>query len=473
MSLPKIAPYVGVFLKVNALIILLPAVVALFYGEDATPFVVGGALSFLAGAVLSRMPQKELSVSDAVVLSAAAFVVVSLFGAVPFLYWFGVGSGGVVDAFFESVSGYTTTGLSVIDDLNGYGLSLLFYRSLMQWIGGIGIIVLSFSTLSEGLASLYLYRQEQDSNRFLPSVRRSAKMIIKIYLFYSLAGFILLWISGMDAFSSVNNVFTSLSTGGFAASDVVYTGFASKVLIVLLMVAGGFSFTVHYRLFSGELGKVLRDIEVKAIMLLLLVGVMVFTGLFMVEGFGLSDAAGKAFFNSVSAVTTTGYSDIDFSSVSELTKVVTSVFMIIGGGLGSTAGGLKVIRVVILVYGVFWFARKTANPPSVVLPFKLGGRALNEHEFGGVWLYFFAYIMVLFAGMLFLMLDGVSAVDGFFVSSSALGTVGLSTVKISSLSMASKILLSAQMLAGRVEIISMLVLVVHVFAPSKRNSAVT
>ena len=342
----------------------------------------------------------------------------------------------------------------------------------MQWIGGIGIIVLSFSTLSEGLSSLYLYRQEQDSNRFLPSVRRSAKMIIRIYLFYSLAGFILLWLTGMSAYSAVNNVFTSLSTGGFAASDVVYTGFASKALIVLLMIAGSFSFTVHYRLFSGELRKVLLDIEVRAILFLLLMGLMVFTGLFMVEGFGLSEAFGKAFFNSVSAVTTTGYSDIDFSSVSELTKVVTSVFMIIGGGLGSTAGGLKVIRLVILVSGVFWYARKSAYPQSVILPFKLGGKTLKEGEFTGVWLYFFAYITVLFLGMVFLMFDGVSAVDGFFVSSSALGTVGLSTIKISSLSIASKIVLSVQMLAGRVEIISMLVLIVHLLTPRKRNSAV-
>lgn len=470
MSLPKIAPYVGVFLKVNALIILLPAVVAFIYGEDAAPFVVGAVLSFFAGVVLSRMPQEELSLSDAVILSAAAFIVVSLFGAVPFLYWFGTGWEGLVNAFFESVSGYTTTGLSVMDDVAGFEKSILFFRSLMQWIGGIGIIVLSFSTLSEGLSSLYLYRQEHDSNRFLPSVRRSAKTIIKIYLFYSLAGFILLWLTGMSAYSAVNNVFTSLSTGGFAASSLVYEGFASKFLLVLLMVAGGFSFTVHYRLFSGELGKVLRDVEVRAIIILLLLGVLVFTGLFMVEGFGLSRAFDKALFNSVSAVTTTGYSDVDFSSVSELTKIVTSVFMVIGGGIGSTAGGLKVIRVVVLISAVFWFAKKSAHPPTVILPFKIGGRVLKEDEFTAVWLYFFVYVFILFGGVIFLLFDGVSAVDGFFVSSSALGTVGLSTVQISSLSVVSKIVLILQMLFGRVEIISMLVLLVYLASQvTKKN----
>ena len=469
MTLMKVASYVGLFLRVNSAIILAPVFVALLYGEDPTRFIVGSLFCFTVGLVLSRNPREELSISSAIILSAATFVGVSFFGAVPFLFDFGFSVNGFVDAFFESASGYTTTGLSVIDDVGGFDRSVLFFRSLTQWIGGIGIIVLSFSTLSEGLSSLYLFRQEHEENQILPSVGRSARMIIKIYFMYSIAGFVVLWLLGVGAFPAVNNVFTSLSSGGFAASELVYSGLASKLVVIALMCVGAFSFTVHYLFFSGEFSQIFRKIEVRALIFLLFLGFVVFTFLFMGEGFGFYEAFDKAVFNSVSAVTTTGYSDVDFAGMSDATKMVTSLFMIVGGGIGSTAGGIKVLRVIILLSAVVWFIRKSAAPKSVVLPFKLGGRVLEEDEVTGVWMYFFLYVLILSIGVFFLMFDGIPPVDSFFVSSSALGTVGLSTVQISSLSIVSKSVLSLQMLFGRVEIISMLVLMVYLIAPLKQD----
>lgn len=473
MLLRKLLSYAGVFLKVNGLVMLSPSIVAYALGEDAIPFLAGGILCLAVGLILSRMPQGELSFSEAMVLSALTLLLVSFFGAIPYFFSF---EGGVhrllVDGFFESSSGYTTTGLSVMRDVNSFPRSLLFYRSMTQWVGGVGIVILAFSALSHGVSIIHLFRGEQEFNRFLPSVRHSARAIINIYFFYTVVGFILFWLSGLNPLISASNVFTSLSTGGFSSSDFVYSGFLSKILLVFLMLVGAVSFTVHFDVVSGNLGKAFKNVELRAFLFFILVGVVLFAGVLVSEGNALEYSLDKSFFNVVSALTTTGYSDIDFSSMSEAGKLLTSVFMVVGGGMGSTAGGLKVIRVMVLLGSVLWLFKKISYPKSVVVPFKVCGMVFDLTEVTYITIYFFVYVLVLFVGVIVLNLDGVSGVDGFFVSSSALGTVGLSTVDIYPLSAASKLYLSLEMLLGRVEIASMALLFMHLFDPLfKRKKA--
>lgn len=211
---------------------------------------------------------------------------------------------------------------------------MVFLRSMQQWIGGIGIVVLSISTLMYGLSVLYLYREEQDSNRILPSVSQSSKTILKIYVFYTFAGTLLLWIAGLDFFSSLNNTMTALSTGGFSSGGPLFVNTATRIILTLIMIAGSMAFTVHYQLFSGQIKKIFQNVEVKTFFLLLVTGSLIFTPVIHSMGPGLGDSVVESVFNIVSAITTTGYASVDLSKLSDFGKLTLSFFMVIGGGYG-------------------------------------------------------------------------------------------------------------------------------------------
>lgn len=456
MTLSNSLSYTGTFLKVNGAVLLIPAVVAYIYSENQVPFLIAGILSFLVGALLSRKPRVELTFMDAMLLSAVTLVLVSLFGAIPFYLTL---DGNIleilVDGFFESVSGYTTTGLSVMhEDLPK---SMLFLRALVQWIGGLGIIILALSALAYGTSTLYLYREEQESNRILPSVKKSARTVIKIYIFYSFVATVLLWLSGVDLYIAVTDAFTSLSTGGFS-SGYVYRDTISEVLMIIFMLVGSVSFTVHYDLFSGDIKKIAKNIELGALFFILLLASMIFTMILINEGYALGDSVHNSVFNVVSALTTTGYNSIDFAGLSDIGKFFISVLMIVGGGMGSTAGGLKIMRVIVLFAGVFWLIKKMSLSEHAILPLKIGGTVYPIKELNTISLYFFMYVAILALSTFVLSVYGYATIDSFFVSASAIGTVGLSTINLAVLPILPKLLLTLSMLFGRLEIIPIIVL---------------
>jgi len=463
MRLIRILPYVGTFLKVNAVVLMLPALVAYFYHESVTPYLVAAFFSYVAGFLVSRRKHDELVYGDSMILSAMTLVLISFFGSIPFILQLPGGFAEVVvDSYFESSSGYTTTGLSILRDIARAPRSLIFLRALMQWIGGIGIVVLSLSAIMHGVSSYYLYREEHDPNRLLPSVKKSAGMIVKIYVFYTFAGVALLWLTGTDLFSAVCSIFSAVSTGGFAFGTSTYANAAGKHLLTLFMLLGSVGFILHFRLFTGKWREVLATTEVKVMAVILAASLTAYTILFMNLGGAAVPSVQAALFNGVSAITTTGYSDVDFASLPDFGKIYTTLLMIMGGGVGSTAGGVKLFRVFILASALVWFVRKTTLPEHAVVPFKVGGKVIEEAELISVAVFFFLYLAVAALGGFILTAYNYPPVDSLFLSASAVGTVGLSTLEVAPLPLPAKCVLILEMLLGRVEIVSMIALIGYV-----------
>jgi trk system potassium uptake protein TrkH len=349
MEIRNILNYLGVLLEINGVLLLLPLIVAVGCGESLWPYVVPILLSLTLGYFLRKSPGRELELGDAMLLSVITLLAISLLGAVPFFMnplFRSHHETFFIDGFFESISGYTTTGLSVIDAAGDYPKSLLFLRSLAQWIGGVGIVVLCFSALAGGgVSTLRIYESEISSRRIHPSLTRTMKEIIKIYLFYTLIGVILLLISGEGVFAAVNQIFCAMSAGGFAYGSVG-EDLVSRLVIILFMLIGAIAFPLHYMLLSGRIRVFLGNIEVRALIFILILGIPLLTAVLIQGGMGIGDAFNHSSFNLISALTTTGYSDAGLDSMNEFGLFILILAMVMGVGVGSTSGGLKLSRIV-------------------------------------------------------------------------------------------------------------------------------
>lgn len=461
MELRNIVSYLGLFLEINGILLLVPGFIALYYNEDIFPFLFSFILSMSIGYLLTRFERKELDLGDAMLLSVITLLLISFFGAIPF---FMTMKGSLIDVlvngYFESISGYTTTGLSVISNLDEYPHSVLFVRALAQWVGGIGIIVLCFSGLMRvDVSTIHIYRSELGLDHIRPSLKRTVREIIKIYVVYTFIGVLLLWISGVDFIDSLNQILCAISTGGFVFSESVpYTNWVSEIVIVAFMIIGATAFPLHYMLLNGRFREFLDSTEIKTLIAILSIGIGLFAVILYHDGMDVSNAIGHSIFNIISALTTTGYSDMDFGDVHEFGPLLLIVMMLIGGGIGSTAGGLKLIRIAILAKSVLWMTRKSTLSERAIVPLKVGGRVFEEKEIVSIAVFFFIYILIMIFGAIVLAGYTSSTVDALFVSSSAIGTVGLSTIEISALPILAKIVLIIEMVAGRLEIFPLMVL---------------
>ncbi len=464
MDFGRIWGYLGRILQLNALLMLIPLFVAFYYNEDMVPFLVTAAVSFVLGLIFSRFPLHDLDLKEAMALSALTLLTISVIGGIPLLFVF---KGSVphvtVDCFFESVSGYTTTGLTVIPQklMDSYPKSIHFARAYYQWIGGIGIIIMFLQFFSAPrIRLLYLYRSERGEEHIGASVKNSSREVIKIYLFYTVCGIILLNLCGMPVFDSVFGILSALSTGGFwyTSSQVPYINPLSRLVLMLFMLIGATETYAHRTLFRGKVRDFFGNIQVKGMFAILLVGILLFTLSLAQNGMPILEAIEKSAFNVVSAITTTGFSDIDYHRAGNWGDTVSIILMWIGAATNSTGGGIKIMRFLILLGAIRWIVKRIILPPTAVAPFKLGDSTFQEKEVLMVMGFIAAYFLFLFAGFFVLLIYGYGAIDSLFVSSSALGTSGLSTLDIAALPLFPKIVLALQMLFGRLEIFPFLVL---------------
>jgi trk system potassium uptake protein TrkH len=465
MKIRNILNYLGLFLKINGILMLLPIFPALYYDENLLPFILGFILSMTAGHLLTRYPRKELNLGNAMLLSVTTLLIVSFFGAIP-LYMTMEGNllDVLVNGYFESVSGYTTTGFSVISDFSEYPKSVLFMRALAQWIGGIGIIALCFSGLMKGdISTINIYRSEMGLDRIRPSLTKTVEEVIKIYVVYTLIGVLLLWISGMDFIDAIDQILCAISTGGFSFTESPsYGNLMSQFIIASFMLIGAVAFPLHYLILNGRLKEFISHIEIKALIIILTIGVSVFAVILYHDGMSISDSIEHSLFNIISALTTTGYSDMDFNEVHEFGPLLLIALMTIGGGIGSTAGGLKLIRAAILAKSVVWVTRKSTLSERAIVPLKIGRRVFKEKEIINIAVFFFTYIIIMILGAVVLAAYNYNTVDALFVSSSAIGTVGLSTLDITTLPTIAKIILIIEMVAGRLEIFPLIALIQYI-----------
>jgi trk system potassium uptake protein TrkH len=451
-DLKTIVQSLGMVLIIIGILTVIPLLVAAFYNEDMLPFFFVSVIPMISGMISVRFmsPEIEFQARHAAIAAALTYLIVSLLGTIPFTYY----GMGLLDSFFESMSGWTTTGLTMISDVETMPKSLLFWRSFMQWLGGVGVIVLLLAILSTGRASLRLYQAEARKERIKPRLVSTARLIWWIYIVYTLVGIFLFFIAGMSTFEATNHSMTAISTGGFSvknASFAAYNSFEIEIVGMFLMLLGGVNFYVHYKFLTGDKGFLFRDLQVKAMIAIIIISTLLI---------GLTSLSFRnALFQSVSALTNAGLSTADVSVLDDFSKSVLSLLMIIGGSAGSTSGALKIIRVVIILKLIYWWIKQTLLPEHAVFSRRLDGVELGPDIAQEAAVFSLLYFVILGAGALSLMYLGYSGADSVFEVAAAQGNVGLSSgVTSSVLDPWGKIVLIFNMWVGRLEIIPVLVL---------------
>lgn len=462
----------GQILLLEALMMLLPLGVSLIDGDGCWLwFLITAAIALALGLLLVwlfRPDSQNYYAKEGFVITALAWLVLSAVGALPFVLSGQIPS--YVDAFFETVSGFTTTGASILTDVEAMSRSLLFWRSFTHWVGGMGILVLLVAVLpTVSGRSIHVLRAEMPGptmGKLLPKLRDTAKILYTIYIVMTLVEVILLVIGGMPLFDSLVHSFGSAGTGGFGIKSDSIAGYSSycQWVITVFMFLFGVNFNLYFMMLIGRFRSMLKSDELWAyvgiaVTAAILIGINIYP---MYNN--LADVARLSTFQVSSIMTTTGYSTVDFDQWPELSRTILIILMFIGACAGSTGGGLKVSRVVLLLRTVKREFQHMLHPRSIG-SVKFEGKPVENMTLVSVSTYFGLY-MALFAGILLLvslepMIDftsNFSAVAACFNNiGPGLGLVGPS-MSYASYSDLSKIVLSIAMLLGRLELYPILFL---------------
>ncbi|MDO9558730.1 MAG: TrkH family potassium uptake protein [Syntrophales bacterium] len=428
-----------------------------------------------AGYLWTRGPQDlYLSHRDGVMIVTFGWVVAGLAATLPYLL-----SGFIpdfTDAYFEAISGFTTTGASILKDIERLPRSILFWRSQTQWLGGMGIIVLSIAILPYlGVGGMQLYKAETPSpvvDKLTPRISDTAKALWKIYIFLTLLQIILLFLGGMSLFDAVNHTFTTMPTGGFSTKNASIAHYRSAYIdcvIILFMLVAGINFSLHYKLIKGRVGTFFSNPELRAY--LLITGIFVLIVAWDIYGTiynSFADAFRYASFQVVSILTTTGFVTADYEKWPAFSQLILLLCMFIGSMAGSTGSGIKIVRLVLLLKHSYLELFRIIHPHAVTVV-KFGDVPVPQTIMRSIWGFFFLFLGIYVAATLlmsFIGLDFMSAISSVAAClgnvGPALGTVG-PTDHYGAVPGVGKWILIACMLLGRLEIYTILVLLVPGF----------
>ncbi|MBU1017624.1 TrkH family potassium uptake protein [Patescibacteria group bacterium] len=470
--------YLGYLLILSAFFRLIPIGVALFYNESLFLFVLSSAISLAVGGFLVfryRRTEDEpaLTLTQGLVLVALSFIILPLIGALSFLPSLNYN---LLDAYFESISGFTTTGLTLYSALGDLPRSLLMWRAETQWMGGIGIVMVFlfiFSRLhshdytrlgdteSKTRSTLALYQAQGFNIKLEGGVRKTLSSIMIIYFGYTLIGIGLLYLTGLPLFEATGMAFTALSTGGFSMTDAFYSSGWTFSVLIFLMLMGSISFINHNDLIRGKWKHFFKSFEKNVFLIFVALAVAISLTVYM-------DFT-SVVFEIVSAFTTTGYSMSPIALLPPLFILMIMTGMMIGGSVASTSGGIKVFRIYYLLRAIPWSIKKLSSPPSAVIPLQIHGDKNAESKLANIGIFVFLYFFILLAGTVCFMFFGYGFLDASFQVFSALGTVGLQTMDIAVLNPLLKIILIMAMLFGRLEIFPILIVLRGLFRLKKRT----
>jgi len=454
-----IAHPLGMIMQGTGVVVLLPLITALVYNENTyLAFIIPSILSLALGYLLKMRSSQDdkLGLKHGMIIAAVAWLWAALIGSLCLVMGTHVD---FLNAFFESMSAWTGSCLSIFTNVEILPKSILFLRSLEQWVGGLGVIIVIIGILIRpGTAAARLYMSEAREEKIKPSITGTVKTIWWIYLFYTVVGILLYIAAGMPIFDAINNTFTNLSTGGMSVKNDnigAYHSLAIYIITMILMVIGGTSFLVHYKALKGRAIDVLRDIQFQTTIIM----IALFSILLIV---GTKFATIDAVFFVISALSCTG-SNIQPVNVMfnwpDYAKIIITACMIIGMSAGSTTGALKLIRIITLVKGIYWEILRIVSPAGSVIPRKISGKAVGDEEIREAGGYLFLYFIFLFASWLVLMQYGYGGINSIFEVASAQGNVGLSTgIVAPTMPPLTEIFLIINMWVGRIEIIPVLVL---------------
>ncbi len=475
MNYRAVGRYLGQVLMIEALFMVPAVLVCAIYQEqaEARAFLVTTAITFGTGFLLSRLTIREgIYAREGFVITALSWFAMSFFGALPFYF-----TGAIprfVDCWFETVSGFTTTGASILTEVESMAYGLLYWRSFTHWLGGMGVLVflLAIVPMARGKGdTLFLMRAESPGpavGKMTPTIRQTSQALYKIYVALTLAEIVLLLLGGMPLFDAVVNSMATAGTGGFAirnASIAAYPSAYLQAIIGVFMALFGVNFSIYYLLLTRNFRAAFKNEELRAYLGLMLAATVII-GLDILPSYraaGSNRAFLDSFFQVSTVMTTTGFATADFNLWPQLSRLILVFLMFIGASAGSTGGGMKVSRLLILGKHLKREMLVMLRPRSVHLA-RMDGKTLEEDTIRGTSAFLTAYCAICLLSMLLISVDDFSMETTVTAVVACVNNIGPGldmvgpTGNYSRFSALSKIVLSLDMLLGRLEIFPMLVL---------------
>ncbi|MDO4531532.1 MAG: TrkH family potassium uptake protein [Bacillota bacterium] len=476
MNYKMIAYVLGSLLRIEGLLLLIPTVLSFGYGEKPAQkaFLITVAACMICGTLIRHREPENKSIygREGFVVVALSWIVMSLFGSLPF-YLSGT-IHGFINCFFETVSGFTTTGASILTEIEGLPMSILFWRSFTHWIGGMGILVFMLAILPMGdERSMYMMKAEAPGpmvSKLVPKVKSTAKLLYTIYIVLTLIEMVLLLLGGMPLFDSVVNAFSTAGTGGFAILNSSIAGYDNayfEYVITVFMLLFGVNFNLYYLLILRDFKNIWKNEELRYYLAIIVISVVLITGNILSLYPTFESAFRHAIFQVAAIITTTGFATANFDLWPEFSKTLIFCLTVLGACAGSTGGGLKVSRLIILLKLAYREIRHIVHPRSVNL-IKLDGYKVEEDVIRGVTGYLVVYLVLLLGSFILVSFDNHDFTTSLTSVVTCLGNVGpgLGMVgpveNFSFFSGFSKLVLCFDMLLGRLEIFP----IVMLFAPS-------
>lgn len=472
-----IANILGLLLLVEGVFMLLSALVSLLYGENEMfELSLSAGITIASGGILwifTKNSDKTFGKREGYIIVSLTWILFSFFGALPFLL-----TGYIpffTNAFFETMSGFTTTGASILNTIEKLPHGILFWRSVTQWMGGMGIIVMSLAILPIlGIGGMQLFVAEVPGptpDKLHPRIKETAKRLWGIYIILTLMETLLLWAGEMSFFDALNHSFTTMATGGYSTkqnSIAYFTSPYTHYVIIAFMFLAGTNFTLSYFAMHLKFKKVFKNEEFLFYgFLLLIFTLIVATGLYFSEGFSIEHSFRNSLFQVVSIVTTTGYATADYTSWLPVLTILIFVCMFTGGSAGSTGGGIKMMRILVIIKNSFLELKRQIHR-NAVIPVRLNKDAIPNPIITNILAFTFFYILIVIVSTVIMSSMGYNLETSMGAVAATLGNIGPGiglvgpTHNYAEIHSFGKWFLSFLMLIGRLELFTVLIL----FSPS-------
>lgn len=476
MNFPIILNILGNVIKYELILLLIPFAVSMYYGDgDAKSFLYTMLIMLPICIVLTKIKSKkqEIYAKEGFLAVGLSWIVISFFGALPFILSGAIPS--FIDAFFETASGFTTTGASILTEIESLPKGILFWRSFTHWVGGMGFLIFILALMpSFGGNTIHLLKAESPGptpGKIVPRIRETAKILYGIYFVLTFIETIFLKFAGLSWYDSVVHALGTAGTGGFSnmnASVAAFNNPAVEWIITVFMLLFGINFVLYFQLFRGNIKSFFKSEELKWYLIAVFGAIVIITiNIIPINAGNIEQSVRESAFQVASIVTTTGYATADFNLWPTLSKMILVMLMFMGAMAGSTGGGIKTVRIVIIIKAIRREIDKILHPRRVK-SVKIDGNIIEEETISGVFIFIFAYIVIALIAMFIVSFDEfdvTTTVTSVIATLSNIGP-GLEMVgptgNYAAFSSLSKIVLSFCMLAGRLEIYPMLIL----FSPS-------
>ncbi|MBP1908921.1 TrkH family potassium uptake protein [Methanolobus bombayensis] len=464
----------GALLRFLGAIMLVPLIVAIYYGDSLYPFLIAVTITGLTGIFLSKRYNSpdEWKAREGFAIVALGWLSAAVFGSIPYM----LDGISPVNSLFESMSGFTTTGATVLLDIEAHSRSILFWRSMTQWLGGMGIIMLFIAILPKlGVAGRQLFRAEAPGpteDKIKPRIRETAKILWMVYCSISLIEVVALLLAGMSVYDAITHTFTTMACGGFSPYAQSIASFNNPLIegiITLFMFIAGANFALHYRTLYTDRKSLVKDDEFKfyAVVIIIATSILTFS-LWNYMDETISSSFRYAVFQVISIMTTTGFATVDFNLWVDSAKIVLLAVMFIGGCAGSTSGGIKVVRFLLLLKYAKRALFKSIHPRAVQ-PIKHNNKTVPDDVMQAIVSFVVIYFMIFAVSTGLLSLMGMDIISSVTASIATLGNIGPGfglvgpMANFDVLPLVGKILLIANMWIGRLEVFTVIVMLTPEF----------